>query len=185
MISFSNINHIIHEYIVYISLMIMFYFLLSILHILSILINTLITTSHINSVSSHLILIITAYNLWFWYWLLIHWRTNNDRYWYFLITLCFILFSFFKGVIVKMYIIRIHFIVVFIVSIIIWTIIWVIIWESAIWVIIWQLIRHHWFSVVNINNIIICSYIYSVMVCIRRHFLCWYIFCGILSINIR
>ena len=118
-----------------VSLMIVSYFWLHIPHILSILINSLISGSHINFICSHLISILFSDNLSFGNWLLISWWRNSNWYWYPLIMLSFILFTFLVWVKMKMYIVWIIVFIIFIVTIIVWSSSSA--WEITSWVIIW------------------------------------------------
>lgn len=164
-----------------IGLMIVSNFRLHIPHILSIFINTLIGRSHINLIFSHLIGVLPSNDLCFRNWLLISRRGDPNWNWYVLIVLSFILFTFFIWVKMNMYIVWIVVFIIFIVSIMIWP---TASWKISSWVVIRVSIRHHRRACVNINNIIRCTNINSVMMSIFGYLRNWNVFWNIFSVYI-
>ena len=164
-----------------IGLMIVSNFRLHISHILSVLINTLISRSHINFISSHLVTIFLSNHLCFWYWLLISCWTYSNWNWYPLIMLSFILFTFLIRVKMYMNVVWVIIIIIFIVSIVIWS---TASWKTTSWIVIRVSIRHHWRSTININNVITSTNINSTMMTIVWQLRNWNMFWNIFTINI-
>ena len=146
-----------------ISLMIVSHFWLHIFHKLSILINSLISGSHINFICSHLISILFSDYLCFWNWLLISRWGYSNRNGYSLVVLSFILFTFLVWIKMNMYVVCIIVFIILIVSIMIWP---ASSWKISSWIVIRVSIRHHWRSRININNVITSTNINSTMMSI-------------------